>query len=148
MTWTTFAILAPIMFVVYQALSKLLPAGTSTFLINAYASIVGAILMFAAHLFISTNKSFALTPKQTYLAILIGLFICLGNFFIIKAYSLGAPQAAFSAIMYPLLIILATLIGIFVWHEKLNVFQMIGIVLSVVGIVMVFYFKNSPQLIK
>ncbi len=148
MFWIIFAVLAPVMFVIYQALSKLLPPGTSIFLINAYASIVGVVLMGILHLIFSANKSVQITSRQLYLAIGIGLFISFGNFFIIKAYSLGAPQASFSAIMYPLLIIFAAITGVFIWHEKINIFQFIGILLSVAGIVMVFYFKNSaPSLI-
>ena len=142
MDWKIIAIFAPTFFVAYQALSKLLPKGISAFLVNAYASLIGAVVMLLLHLLFSANKSLALTSKYLYLALGIGVLISLGNFMIIKAYSLGAPQTLFSAIFYPTLIILATLAGLLVWHEKLNLGQSLGIALSIFGILMIFYFKK------
>lgn len=142
MNWIILATLAPLMFVIYQALAKLLPQGISVFLVNAYASIIGALTMLIIHLFIHTPKTIYLSSKQILLAIGIGLFISFGNFFIIKAYSLGAPQSTFSAIMYPLLIVYAFIFGILIWHEKMNTNQILGSVLVVIGIIMILGFKR------
>ncbi len=142
MDWKLIAILAPTFFVAYQALSKLLPRDVSTFLVNAYASLIGAVVMLAMHLLFSANKSLALTSKYLSIALGIGLLISGGNYMIIKAYSLGAPQTLFTAVFYPALIIYATLVGLLIWHEKLNIAQGAGITLSLIGILMIFYYKK------
>jgi len=148
MNWIIFAALAPLMFVIYQGISKLLPDNISVFLVNAYASLVGAIIMFVIYFTTSNDKSLYLNSKNFTLAVLIGIFIVFGNFFIIKAYSLGAPQSLFSTIVYTLLVVFGTIAGALVWQEKINIWQFIGILLSIAGIILVFYFKDSSQVIK
>src|SRR5436189_4436104 len=111
MDWKILAIITPIFFVSYQALSKLLPKDISVFLVNAYASFIGMIIMFLLHIFFSANKSFSLPTKYIPLALSIGALISIGNFFIIKAYSLGAPQSTFSAMFYSLLIVYGLFVG-------------------------------------
>src|SRR3989344_8076126 len=147
MNWIIVAILAPLMFVIYQILSKLLPRDVSLFLVNAYASLAGAFIMLLIHFIVATNKSIYLTTKTFALTIAIGAFICFGNFFIIKGLSI-APQSSFSAIVYPLLVVYATIAGFLIWHEKINSLQFLGILLSVVGIILVFYSKDSIQIVK
>ncbi len=141
-SWKLIAIFTPITFVIYQTLSKLLPKNTSVFLVTAYASLVGSLVMFAIHLLTSSNKSLQLPSKSLGIAILIGLFIVTGNFLIVKAYSLGAPQSTFTALFYPVLIILGVLFGIMVWHERLNLIQVLGIVLSILGVALISYFRK------
>jgi drug/metabolite transporter (DMT)-like permease len=142
MTWQMLAISAPLLFVTYQTLAKLLPTGVSPFLINTYASIVGVIVMFTLFLLTSTDKSISLASKPLWLAIGIGILISLGNAAVIKAYGLGAPQSGFTSIFYPLLVVYALMFGILFWHEKLNWYQIVGVVLSVTGIVLIVYFKR------
>lgn len=141
-SWKLIAIITPIAFVIYQTLSKLLPKNSSVFLVTAYASLVGSLVMFAIHLLTSTNKSLQLPSKSLGLALLIGLFIVTGNFLIVKAYTLGAPQSTFTALFYPVLIILGVLFGVVVWHERLNLIQALGIVLSILGVVLISYFRK------
>lgn len=148
MSWAILAIIAPIVFVIYHIISKFLPSGISIFLVNAYAFIFGALLMFMAHFLVSEDKSPYLTSKNLIFALSIGACLSFGNFLIIKAFSLGAPQSSFSAIMYPLLITYSLIAGIFIWHEKINVPQFVGILFAIIGIILIFYFKDSSQLIK
>lgn len=142
MDWRIIALIAPLFFVSYQALSKLLPQGISIFLVNAYAGLMGAIVMLVIHLLTATNKSLALSARYLTLAFAIGLFITFGNFVVMKAYALGAPQASFSSIFNPLFIIYGVLFGLLIWHEKLNLGQVGGIILSILGVVAIFYFKK------
>ncbi len=143
MTWLPLAFIAPLLFAVYQALSKLLPKGTSVYLVNAYASLIGLLLMLALYFVTSHGaKSVRLSPKALYLAIGIGLLISLGNYGIIKAFSLGAPQSQFSAIMYPTLITYALIIGLIAFHEKLHIVQLLGIVLAGTGLFLIVYFRK------
>lgn len=143
MSWLPLAFIAPLLLAVYQALSKLLPKGTSIYLVNAYASFIGLVLMLGLYLATSHGvKSLRLSSKAFYLAIGIGLLISLGNFAVIKAFSLGAPQSQFSAIMYPALITYALLIGLLAFHEKLNLPQLIGILLAGVGLFLISYFRK------
>lgn len=141
-SWKIIAVLTPIAFVVYQSLSKMLPKNVPVFLVTAYASLIGALVMFSIHLLTSSNKSLNLTGKSLTLALLIGLFIVSGNFLIVKAYSLGAPQSTFTAMFYPVLIILGVLAGVVIWHEKLNAIQLFGMVLSVAGVILISYFRK------
>src|SRR5579871_5311453 len=105
MNWLPLAFLVPAAFATFQALSKILPKGTSVYLVNAYASVVGLVVMLTLYFLTSHGiKSVRLSPKAFYLTLGIGLLISLGNFGIFKAYSLGAPLSQFSAIMYPALI--------------------------------------------
>lgn len=142
MDWKTIAFTAPILFIAYQALSKLIPSGVSVFLVNAYASLAGAIIMVIVHLATSENKSFSISGKVFLISIAIGTLISLGNYLIIKAYSLGAPQSLFTALFYPLMIIGSLVVGLLIWSEKLNLLQVMGIMLSVLGILLVAYFKK------
>lgn len=143
MTWLPLAFIAPLLFAIYQALSKLLPKGTSVYLVNAYASLIGLLLMVALYFVTSHGvKSVRLSTKASYLAIGIGLLISLGNFGIIKAFSLGAPQSQFSAIMYPTLITYALLIGLLVFHEKLHLIQLLGVIIAAIGLFLIVYFRK------
>ncbi|MBI4088055.1 DMT family transporter [Candidatus Kaiserbacteria bacterium] len=142
MTWQMLAIGAPLLFVIYQSVSKLLPSDISPFLVNAYASAVGAIVMLVLYLLTSTSKTLVLGSKTIWLAIAIGTLISLGNVAIIKAYGLGAPQSSFSSIFYPLLIAYALVVGLFFWNERLNWYQILGVVLSIIGVLLVLYFKR------
>lgn len=136
------AIGAPLLFVTYQSISKLLPADVSAFLVNAYASAIGAIVMLMLYFFTSTEHSFALNSKTLSLAIGIGILVSVGNAAIIKAYGLGAPQSSFTTIFYPLLIVYAIGFGLLFWHERMNWYQVLGTVLSVVGVFLIVYFKR------
>ncbi len=140
--WRIIAFSAPIFFVIYQSLSKLLPKGLSAFLVTAYASLMGFVIMFSLHLITQTDKSIRLPNKALGLALAMGLFIGLGNLGIIKAFSLGAPQSNFTLYFYVPLIIYGVIFGVIFWHEKLQLIQLAGILLSIIGIYIVFRFKK------
>jgi drug/metabolite transporter (DMT)-like permease len=140
--WRILAISVPLLFVSYQALSKLLPKGTSIFLVNAYASLVGVLLMLALHFAASPNKSLQLPGKVLLLALGMGALISLGNTGIIKAYALGAPQSQFTPLFYITLIIYGIVLGFIIWHEKLQAIQALGIVMACVGLFLVVAFKK------
>jgi drug/metabolite transporter (DMT)-like permease len=142
MNWQVYAILTPLLFVLYQALSKTLPKGTSSFLVNAYASLVGAAIMFCLFLLTSQRKSPALHGKTLLTAIGIGALISLGNYGIIKAYSLGASQSLFTSIFYVTLIIYGVIFGLLIWHEKLHAIQVLGLCMAVIGIFIAAYFRK------
>ena len=143
MSWLSLAFLTPILFAAYQALSKLLPKGTSVYLVNAYASLVGLLLMLALYFLTNqSSKSLRLSPKAFYLALGVGILISLGNFGIIKAYTLGAPQSQFSAIFYTVLITYAFLLGLLAFHEKLHFPQLVGVILAGSGLFLIAYFRK------
>jgi drug/metabolite transporter (DMT)-like permease len=135
--WQLLALTAPLFFVAYQALSKLLPKGTSIFLVNAYASLAGAAVMIVLHLALSQNKSFSLEAKTLGLSLAIGTLIAFGNFAIIKAFSFGAPQSVFSAMYNSAYIVFALIVGVLVWRERIATIQGAGVVLIIGGIVLV-----------
>jgi drug/metabolite transporter (DMT)-like permease len=140
--WKVVALFTPLLFVTFQAISKLLPKGTSIFLINAYASLVGVVVMLLLHFLLSDKKSPILEVKYIPMALAIGALISLGNFGIIKAYSLGAPQSLFTIMFYVALILYGIVVGLIIWHEHLNLIQVGGILLSVVGVFLVVYFRQ------
>lgn len=112
------------------------------FLVNAYASFIGMIIMLLLHMFLSPDKSLIFTARIVPIVIGIGIFISSGNFGIIKAYSMGAPQSLFTPIFYVALIICGIIFGALIWHEKLNILQGVGICIAVVGLLMTVYFKK------
>lgn len=140
--WKILAVSTPLLFVTYQALSKLLPKDTSVFLINAYASLAGFAVMMLLHLVTAPQKSLGLNTRHLTLAISIGILIGLGNYGIIKAYSLGAPQSIFTPLFYVIIIIYGVLFGLFFWHERLNLIQLIGVALAIVSLVIILYSKK------
>lgn len=142
MDWRILAFSVPALFAIYQSLSKLLPKGTSIFLVSAYASLIGFILMLTLHLFTQPNKSLHLPARSLWLAIGIGLLIGLGNFGIIKAYSLGAPQSLFTILFYITLIVYGVALGVLFWHEKLHIMQLTGAVLACLGLFLIIRFKS------
>jgi len=142
MDWRVLAIITPLLFVTFQALSKTLPKGVSIFLVNAYASFIGALIMLTLHFMTSKDKTALLEPKVIPKALAIGALIALGNFGIIKAYSLGAPQSLFTILFYVSLIIYGILFGLIFWHEHLNAVQIFGILLAITGIFITVHFKK------
>ncbi len=140
--WKILAIIAPLSFVIYQAFSKLLPKDVSVFLVSAYAAFISFIFMLALHLLFSQSKSLMLNMKVLPIVIGVGIFIGLGNFGVIKAYNLGAPQSLFTPIFYVALIIYGVLFGLLIWHEKLNALQGLGVFIAIVGLLMTVYFKK------
>lgn len=140
--WRILAVTVSLLLATFQTLSKFLPKGTSVFLVNAYASAVGFFLMLTLHLLTATNKSVFLNTKSTLLAIGIGLLIGLANYGVIKAYSIGAPQSIFTPILYVVVIVYGILFGFLLWHEKIDLFQFLGILLSVVGIIIIIHTKK------
>ena len=139
MDWKILAISAPLFFVTYQTLSKLLPKDTSSFLVNAYASLAGLIAMLLLHWLTVPNKSIALPQRSLIIALTMGTLIALGNYGIIKAYSLGAPQSIFSPLFYVITIVYGIIFGLLLWHEQLNLIQLLGATLSVIGIILIIY---------
>ncbi len=142
MTWQIIAVFAPLLFVVYQALSKFFPKDLSPFLINFYVSLMGAAVMLMFYFFTSESKSLALSPKHLPLALGIGALIAIGNAAIIRAYGLGAPQSGFTSLFYPLLIIYGVALGLLFWREKLSLMQGLGVALSLGGLFLLTYFKK------
>ena len=142
MNWQPLAFSVPILFVLYQALSKTLPKGISIFLVNAYASLIGAMVMLLLHLATSDKKSVSLPNKYLLTAAGIGLLVSLGNFGIIKAYSLGAPQSLFTILFYVTLIIYGIIFGLVFWHERLHLIQLLGMILAVAGLVIVVHYRK------
>lgn len=140
--WKLLAIATPLLFATYQTLSKILPKDTSVFLVNAYASLIGFVIMLVLHLLFSSNKSLLLNPKSFSIAMGIGLLIAFGNFGIIKAYTVGAPQSIFTPLFYVILITYGILFGILFWHEKLNPLQLFGIALSIIGLFVIMYSRR------
>jgi drug/metabolite transporter (DMT)-like permease len=71
----------------------------------------------------------------------IGTLLGMGNFVIIKALSLGAPQSAFALLFNPLYIVYGLIFGLVVWHEKVNLQQLGGAALAIAGIIIISYFR-------
>lgn len=143
MDWKLLAVSVPLFFVSYQTISKTLPKDVSIYLVNAYASLAGVIIMLLLYFLSSGSKnSSAPHGKWIAVAVAIGILISFGNFGIIKAFSLGAPQSLFSAIFYTTLIIYGVLFGLLIWHEQLRLIQVIGILLATTGIFMAAYFRK------
>lgn len=142
MDWRVLALTVPLLFATYQSMAKLVPKGTSIFLVNAYASLVGFLIMLTLHLLTQSDKSVKLSPKTLLISLAIGALIGLGNFGIIKAYALGAPQSVFTVLFYVSLIIYGVIFGLLFWHEKAHPAQLIGAFLAVAGIFIAFFFKK------
>ena len=142
MDWRILAVVAPLLFVSYQTLSKLFPKDVSVFLINAYASAIGTIVMLILFFLTTKDKSLALGSKYLPLAVGIGVLISFGNAAVIKAYGLGAPQSAFTGTFYPLLIVYGLIFGLLFWHERLNWYQSLGIALVLIGMFLIIFFKR------
>lgn len=140
--WRLLAVTVPLFFVSFQALSKLLPKTTSVFLVNAYASLVGVVIMLLLHFLTSSNKSIQLPAKYILISLGIGVLISLGNSGVIKAYSLGAPQSLFTPIFYIALIIYGIIVGLVIWREKMQLVQVLGVLLATAGLFIIFYFKK------
>lgn len=141
--WKIIALLTPTLFITYQSLVRLLPKGTSLFLVNAYSALVGVVIMVSLHFLTSQDHSLKLSSKPLLIALGIGTLISLGNFGIIKALSLGAPQSVFTPFFYITLIVYGVLVGVLFFRESLNIMQIIGILMAAAGIGMIFYFKKS-----
>jgi drug/metabolite transporter (DMT)-like permease len=72
-----------------------------------------------------------------------GILIALGNFGIIKAFSFGAPQSTFTLLFYISLIIYGIIFGLLIWHEKLQLVQVAGILLAIFGVFLAVYPKTK-----
>lgn len=141
--WRILAIAMPVFFVIYQAFTKLLPKGTSTFLAGAYALAAAALMMAIMHVLTQDNKSLQLPSKTMLITLGMGAGIALGNFGIIKSLSLGAPQSTFTLLFYVSLLIYGIIFGLVLWREKLQLIQIAGIALACLGIFLAVYFKKA-----
>lgn len=139
-TWQLLAVFTPVLFVTYQTFSKFLPKDAPIFLVNAIASFVGFLVMLGFHFAVSSK--IAISPKAIQLSVVIGLLISVGNFLIIKAYALGAPQSVFTSLFYPFLIIYGVMYGFVLWHERFHGIQFVGLVCIGVGVILVSYFRK------
>lgn len=140
--WKILAFATPLLFVAYQTLAKFLPKDVSVFLVNAYASFIGFLIMLILHLITSENKSLILGMKYFPIALGIGALIGIGNYGIIKAYTLGAPQSLFTILFYVALIVYGIMFGFMIWHEKLNAIQFLGILMAISGLFITVFFKK------
>lgn len=143
MSWYLIAAAGPLAFVLYQSLTKLLPKDISVFLINMYVALMSAFVMLCAHLLFSETKRFALPERSLSLVFGIGTVLALGNVAIIKSYMLGATQSEFTALFYSLLIVYGVLVGLLVWREAFTLFQGIGVLLILAGLLLVTIFKTG-----
>lgn len=141
--WKILAFTTPLFFVTYQTLAKFLPKDVSVFLISAYASFIGFLIMLVLHLLTSSDKSLVLGMRYLPIAMGIGALIAMGNYGIIKAYTLGAPQTLFTILFYVTLIVYGVLFGFIIFHEKLNLFQIMGMLMALGGIFITVYFKGK-----
>jgi len=130
------------MFSFYQSLAKILPKNIPIFLATAYAFLFGSIVLFIIHLLSSSNKSIIMSEKNIPILIGIGALLAVGNFFTIKAYSLGAPQSGFVAVFNPASVTFGVILGFILWQEKLSLGQIAGILLSIIGILFIVSFKK------
>lgn len=113
----------------------------SAFLVNAYASLAGLTIMLLLY-FTTSPKGAAPHGRYLWTALAIGTLIGLGNFGIIKALSLGAPQSLFTALFYVTLIVYGVLFGLIFWHEHLRTIQLFGIALAALGVFLAAYFRS------
>jgi drug/metabolite transporter (DMT)-like permease len=139
--WQILSILAPAFFIAYQALSKLLPKTTSSYLVTAYALLTGAFVMLVLFLVLSPSKSLAMNTRSIWLTLGIGTLIALGNFTILKIFNLGGTQSGFSSLFNPLYIVYGLIVGVVIWHEKFNLPQLVGVAFAIIGIVIITYFR-------
>lgn len=121
----------------------MLPKGTSSFLAGAYALAAAAVLLATLHVLTQDNKSLLLPSKTMVLTLAMGAGIALGNFGIIKALSLGAPQSTFTLLFYISLLVYGIIFGVVLWREKLHLIQVAGIALACTGIFLAVYFKKG-----
>jgi drug/metabolite transporter (DMT)-like permease len=142
MSWQLLAVLVPFTFVIYQTLSKQFPKDFPLYLANAYAFFIGFLFMLLMHFLLTPQKSLALNSKYLPIIFSIGILLSLGNFGVIKIFSLGAPQSQFSVIFYTTLIIYGVIFGLVIWHEQLQLLQIVGILFALAGIFMTVYFKK------
>lgn len=144
MGWKTIAVFAPLFFVSYQALAKLWPKHLSVFLLNAIASIVGAVVMFT--IFLATEKGTEqisqMGGRQWLIAAGIGTLIAFGNFAIVKAFTLGATQSGFTALFNPSYIVIGLIFGMLLWQERIAWPQIVGTLLAISGILLIAFFKK------
>lgn len=101
-----------------------------------FAGIIGIIFM----AFIQTE--FTITLKEMIFGILLGI----PNFYSIYFLMRALDQEMSGAIFFPTLncsvIVLASIMGKYLFKEKLNQKQLIGIMLSMISIFLIFYFKK------
>jgi len=121
------------------ALVKQISTGTSLFIVYSLAFVIA----FIGLLYQVINK----TMRFSWPHILIGWVLGIANFgnilFYIKAHQVLAknPSVVFSSMNIGV-IIAGTLVGVFVFKEKLSTFNKIGILLALIAITIIYY----PQL--
>ncbi|MBI4067107.1 EamA family transporter [Candidatus Gottesmanbacteria bacterium] len=141
-SWIILTIISTIFFSFYQALAKLIPKNIPVFLAASYAFFFGSMVLVVIHLLTSANKSILINEKNIPLLIGVGALVSIGNFFLIKAYSVGAPQSGFVAIFNPASVTFGVLLGLILWQEKLTLGQIAGIFFSIIGILLIISFKK------
>ena len=108
----------------------------STMIINFFA-LLPALLMYFWLKF--TNQNVLVSKEGTIFSIIAGLFIGIGTITLIRRFSLGSNLSIGSPVVRIGTVVLTTLIGIFLLNESFETKQIIGILLSVLGISLIVF---------
>ena len=108
----------------------------STMIINFFA-LLPALLMYFWLKF--TNQNVLVSKEGTIFSIIAGLFIGIGTITLIRMFSLGSNLSIGSPVVRIGTVVLTTLLGIFLLNESFETKQIIGILLSVLGISLIVF---------
>ncbi len=142
MNWVTYCILTIILYgihdIILNHLSESNHATVSSIIINLSAGI-GLLLFFGLSFWFSKGKVIQ-KPDLTQFFLLIIAGLCLGTATItfMKAFGSGGNFSIALPFVYVGIIVLSVIVGYFFYKETLNFKQIIGIFLSLTGMILLY----------
>jgi uncharacterized membrane protein len=140
MAWLIFSALSAITYTIHDLILKhyadKINNVFASFILNFSASIALGIVLI--YYFLTNQKEVFSLPDKISLPIIsvAGICLALASFFFIKAFSVGGLVTAVLPSVYILIIILGVLFGVIFLKESISLTQIIGLGLSIVGLIL------------
>ncbi len=111
---------------------------TDVFLANTIFNGLGAALPFLVYWYLKMNKQETPTTKEgVYWSILAGVTIAIFSVLLVKIFAAGGSLGFVLPTIYGIAIVVGSLLGYIFLKEQLPLMQIVGIILTVTGIVLV-----------
>lgn len=142
--WKLYCLLTIVLYTIHDVLLKILsksiPSGILSLCINLIATLGIGFLIYA-----QLGQQFQSLKLQSMKTVLLLLLcaIALGwaTISFSKAFSLNAPFSIAIPLVYVSIIILSELLGVFIFKEPTGIVKLLGIVITSIGLYLIFYKK-------
>lgn len=133
-TWLIYALLSVVSLAIYKTTIKFISLDVSSILIMTVTSffyfLLWVIIFFSAHY--TKGVSLQLKPSQYILIGILSIAFFVSDYFLVRSY-IGGAKLSVMTILMGLSMLITVLIGLFFFKEKLNMYQVFGIIFGLIS---------------